>query len=275
MGLRIRTNVASVNAQRQLFNTTTALGKTMEKISSGFRINRSGDDAAGLAISEALKSDLRALSQAGRNAADGISLVQTAEGALDEVSGILIRMKELAVQARTGTVGDDERSYLSEEYDALRDEITRISNSSNFNGVGLLNGRGGLLDIQVGIGTTSGDRVTLDLTNDLDINGLHLTASLLSWGTSGTAIAEIASASHQVLEVRGSFGAVQNRLESSVRTLAVSAENLAAANSRIRDADLAQLTATLTGQQILQQAGVSILAQSNVSAQLALNLMQG
>jgi flagellin len=275
MGLRIKTNVAAVNAQRQLFNATTSVGKTMEKISSGLRINRSGDDAAGLAISEQLKSDIRALGQAGRNAADGISLVQTAEGALDEVSNILIRMKELSVQARTGTLGDDERSFLNAEYNGLRDEITRISNSSNFNGVGLLNGTGGLLNVQVGIGTTSANQVVLDLTNDLDINGLSLTASILSWGSAGTALAEIDLAAHQVLEVRGSFGAVQNRLETSVRNIAVSAENLAAANSRIRDADIAQLTATLTGQQVLQQAGVSILTQANMSSQLALSLMQG
>jgi flagellin-like hook-associated protein FlgL len=176
MGLRVNTNVASLNAQRHLYNTTTRYGKSMERLSSGLRINRSGDDAAGLAISESLKSDIRALQQASRNAADGISLVQTAEGSLDEVNNILLRLRELAQQAATETLGEQERGYLNSEFQELLDEIDRISNTAEFNGIKLLDGSSSTLNVQVGIGTdASTSAVTIDLSTGMSAGALGMT----------------------------------------------------------------------------------------------------
>ncbi len=168
MGIRINTNVASINTRRHLYNTTANFAKTMEKLSSGLRINRASDDAAGLAISEGLKADIRALEQASRNAADGVSLAQTAEGALDEVSSILLRMKELAEQSLNGTLSDTDRGALDSEYTALQDEIDRISSSTQFNGITLLDGTGGSVAIQVGIGTQAYDSIAVDLATNRD-----------------------------------------------------------------------------------------------------------
>ena len=211
MGIRINTNVSSLNTRRHLSNTTIEFGKSMEKLSSGLRINRAGDDAAGLAISENLKSDIRALDQAARNAADGISLVQTGEGALDEVSNILLRMKELTEQSLNGTLSDTDRSYLDSEYTALKDEITRISDSTEFNGVTLLDSLGGTIKIQVGIGTAASDSVTIALTGDYDAAGLTLTGAVDTATNATTSMGQIDVAIATVTSARSDFGAVQNR----------------------------------------------------------------
>jgi flagellin len=279
MGLRINTNIASVNAQRNLYNTTNSLQRSMEKLSSGLRINRAGDDAAGLAISEALKSDIRALEQASRNAADGISMLQTAEGALDEVSNIIVRLRELAEQSASETIGSDERGYLDGEFQALLAEITRISDTTEFNGKIMLDGTAGTLDVQVGIGTTSASQVSLDLSTDMDAAGLGLTASTVNIaGTDNTAalaaITNIVAATGTISAKRADFGAVQNRLEATIRNIGMSVENLKAANSRIRDVDVAAETSNFTALQILQQAGVSVLAQANQTSQLGILLLQ-
>ncbi len=281
MGLRINTNVASLNAQRHLFNTTGRFSKSMERLSSGLRINRSGDDAAGLAISESLKSDIRALQQASRNAADGISLVQTAEGSLDEVNNILLRLRELAEQSATETLGSKERDYLDAEFQELLDEIDRISQTAEFNGIKLLDGTALNMNVQVGIGTDpSTSAVTINLTQGMSSGDLSLTTGTIHIdGTNGsralTAIGLITAATGTVSSMRANFGAAQNRFETSIRNIGMTAENLSAANSRIRDVDVALETSTMTSLQILQQAGVSILGQANATSQLALNLLQG
>ena len=283
MGIRVNTNVASLNAQRHLYNTTTKFQKSMERLSSGMRINRSGDDAAGLAISESLKSDIRALQQASRNAADGISLVQVAEGSLDEVNNILLRLRELAEQSATETLGDEERQYLDSEFQELLMEIDRISTTAEFNGIMLLDGSSSTLQVQVGIGTdASTSAVPIDLNQIISSDDLMLTfggangVNILGTTDGANArsvIGLVEAATATVSSVRSGFGAAQNRLESSIRNIGMTAENLAAANSRIRDVDVALETSNMTSLQILQQAGVSILSQSNMTSQLALNLM--
>ncbi len=280
MGLRVNTNIGSLNAQRHLYNTTTRFNKSMERLSSGLRINRSGDDAAGLAISESLKSDIRALQQASRNAADGISLVQVAEGALDEVNGILLRLRELAQQAATETLGVDERVYIDQEFQALLDEIDRISITTEFNGIALLDGSQGTLNVQVGIGTNPAtSAVPVDLSQTMDAAELDLTQGVVNvQGADGTnartAIGLLIAATSTVSSVRAGFGAATNRLETSIRNIGMTGENLSAANSRIRDVDVALETSNMTALQILQQAGVSILAQANMTSSLALQLLQ-
>jgi flagellin len=275
MGLRVNTNVASINAQRSLMVNTTLLGKSLEKLSSGLRINRAGDDAAGLAISESLKSDIRALQQASRNAADGISMIQTAEGGLEEVSGILIRMRELAEQAATGTLGSDERAYLDSEFQQLVMEGSRIADSTEFNGTKLLDGSIAQLDIQVGVGTQSDSQVTLQLGAGMRADDLHLdTVNILDATAALGAITAVSNATGLVSAQRADFGSAQNRLESTIRNIAMSVENLSAANSRIRDVDIAAETSAMTAMQILQQAGVAVLAQANATPQLALQLLQ-
>ncbi len=277
MGLRVNTNVGSINAQRSLFNTTNMLSKSMEKLSSGLRINRAGDDAAGLAISEGLKSDIRALQQASRNAADGISMIQTAEGGLEEVSGILIRLRELAEQSANETLGTAERGYLDTEFTALVNEITRVAESTEFNGTKLLDGTNASLDIQVGIGTSSASQVAISLGTTMTATGLSLNATTIAGADNTTALAAITaldSATALVSARRANFGAAQNRLESTIRNIGMTVENLSAANSRIRDVDIAWETSQMTSFQILQQAGVSVLAQANSTPQMALMLLQ-
>ena len=221
MGLRVNTNVASLNAQRHLYNTTTRFGKSMERLSSGLRINRSGDDAAGLAISESLKSDIRALQQASRNAADGISLVQTAEGSLDEVNNILLRLRELAQQAATETLGEDERGYLNAEFQELLDEVDRISETAEFNGIKLLDGSSATLNVQVGIGTdATTSAVTIDLSTGMSAGALGMTVGsiTLDGATNGdganarAAIGLITDATATVSSMRASFGAGRTSL---------------------------------------------------------------
>jgi flagellin len=274
MGIRINTNVASINTQRHLYNSTVNFNKSMEKLSSGLRVNRAADDAAGLAISEGLKSDIRALDQAARNAGDGISLVQVAEGALDEVSNILLRMRELAEQALNGTVTDTERGYLDSEFQDLIGEIDRIAQSTNFNGLNLLDGSAtAAVGIQVGIDTNTWDSIDVDITTGRDATSLGLVGSIDSSVNADTAMSQVLTAVDTVSSARASFGAVQNRLEVSIRNINNQKENLSSANSRIRDVDVASETSSLTSYQILQQAGVSMLAQANMVPNLAMSLL--
>ncbi|OIQ18539.1 MAG: flagellin [Bacteriovorax sp. MedPE-SWde] len=277
MGLRINTNVASLNAQRNLRGTRIGMQQSLEKLSSGQRINRAGDDAAGLAISENLKAQIRGLGQAERNAEDGISLVQIAEGALGEVSNILIRLRELSVQAASDTIGGTERKFLNVEFEQLTSEIDRIANSTEFNRVPLLNGTGAVFDIQIGTRNDPiSDRLTFDASS-ADVNvaalGLNL-ASVADKISAQNSLSSIDQAIVSVSGIRADFGALQNRLQSTINNIATSIENLSAANSRVRDTDIASETANLTKQNILMQAGTSVLAQANSSTKSALSLIQ-
>jgi flagellin len=273
MGLRVNNNIGSINAQRNLADTTQRLQKSLQRLSSGLRITRSADDAAGLAISESFRAEIRGLSQASRNANDGISLLQIAEGALNETSNLLIRMRELAIQAANGTLGSSERTTINDEFQDLAAEITRIANVTKFNGTSLLNSTSAIT-FQIGSGGTSSDTIS--------VSGVQATASAIGIGTSvsvataagaTSAIDTIDTAISSVATLRASFGTVQNRLESTIRSLAVAIENTAAAESQIRDVDFASETAELTRNQVLQQAGISVLGQANVSTQSALSLL--
>ena len=278
MGLVINTNVASINAQRNLSRTESTLNTSLSRLSSGLRIVSAKDDAAGLAISEKLRAQIRGLAQAERNAQDGISLVQTAEGALNEVSGALIRMRELAVQASTGTLGDTERGYLDDEYKALMTEIDRISAVTEFNGSSLLSGaQSGGITFQVGIETGDNYEITASIANTaastLGSSTMISATSIGAASAAQTALNVIDAAIADVSNVRGDLGAIQNRLQITVNNLATQRENISAANSRIRDVDVASETVALTRSQILMQAGVSVLAQSNQLPAMALSLI--
>ena len=256
MALRINTNVQSLNAQRNLNKSTNMLNRSLERLSSGLRINRAADDAAGLAISESMKSDIRALEQSGRNAADGVSMVQLAEGALDEVSGILIRMRELAQQSGNETMGASERTYINTEFSALADEITRISDATEFNGINLLDASETTNDILVG--TNTSDIIQIDLGNDTDaaalgVDQLSVTVDGTTNANALAAVDAVDAAVDQLNGWRANFGVTQNRLESAMRTIENTKENISAANSRIRDVDIAAETSRMTSAQILQQ----------------------
>ena len=277
MGLRINTNVASLNAQRNLGSTRISMNKSLEKLSSGQRINRAGDDAAGLAISENLKAQIKGLGQAERNAEDGISLVQIAEGALGEVSNILIRLRELSVQAASDTIGGTERKFLNVEFEQLTSEVDRIANSTEFNRVPLLNGTGAVFDIQIGTRNDPiSDRLTFDASSaDVNVAALGLNLASVSDKISAqNSLTSIDQAIISVSGIRADFGALQNRLQSTVNNIQTSIENLASANSRVRDTDVAAETAELTKQNILMQAGTSVLSQANSSTNSALSLIQ-
>jgi len=284
MPVRIFNNIASLNAQRILGNNNENLARSIERISSGIRINRGADDPAGLAISEALRSDIRALRQAGRNANDGISLINVAEGALNEQSSILIRLRELASQAATGTVGSTERATIQLEFTALRNEIDRIAATTQFNGQGLVDGSlaSGIVPanqilIQVGIENNTASRINLNTeinlaevtSTGLSIQNLSVTSSLGALSaleTINTAIATVTSS-------RGQVGAVQNRLVRAVSNLAVTTENLQAAESTIRDADIAAEIGELTRNQILVQSATAMVGQANLIPQSILQLL--
>ena len=276
MGLRINTNTASLNAQRNLRGSKLGLDKSLERLSSGYRINRAGDDAAGLAISENLKAQIRGLKQASRNAQDGISLIQVAEGSLNEISSILIRLRELAVQAASDTIGPVERQFLNVEYDQLVSEVDRIADGTEFNGTLLLSGTGSILDFQVGTRNDPNiDRLSFDASK-ADANAAALGVNLTSVADKASAqnsLSAIDSAIVSVSAMRADFGAVQNRLQSTINNLAVSVENMAAANSRIRDVDIAEETAEMTMNNVLLNAGSSVLAQANQTSQVALGLL--
>jgi len=275
MALVINTNVASINAQRNMMRTQNSLNTSLSRLSSGMRITAAKDDAAGLAISEKLKAQIRGLSQSERNANDGISLVQTAEGALNEVSGALVRMRELAVQASTGTLGDEERGYLNNEFSALMTEIDRIANVTEFNGKYLLNGAASTgVSFQVGLNNVAAnDRISVSIgatsATSLSIN----TQSISAASKAQNSLSALDDAIKSVSGTRGDLGAVQNRLQITVNNLSTQRENISAANSRIRDVDVADETVSMTRSQILMQAGVAVLAQSNQLPSMALSLI--
>lgn len=274
MGLRVNTNIASLNAQRNLSQSTNKLNRSLDRLSSGLRITRAADDAAGLAISERFRSEIRSLGQAERNANDGVSMLQIAEGALNETSGILIRLRELAVQSANGTLGQGERDALNDEFQAQIEEINRIAAVTEFNGTQILNTTGTSITFQIGSDNTTNDQIT--------VTGVDATASgvgvqsldISSLSGAQTALSGLTTAINQVASLRGQFGAAQNRLESAIRSIQIAIENTSAAESRIRDVDVAAETAELTKNQVLQSAGISVLAQANTSTQSVLQLLQ-
>ncbi len=273
MSMSIKTNVASVNAQRNLFQTGNQLDSSLSKLSSGYRITKAGDDAAGLGISSNLEAQIRSYNQASRNAQDGMSLIQTAEGALNETTNILARLRELAMQSASDGVGNTERGYIQTETAALTTEIDRIANATEYNGTSLLSAAT-TLTFQVGIrNVTANDRinvVTVAATaSALGVNALSLSTS----SSAQTALSTIDAAIQTVSAARSTFGAAGNRLTSVVSTIQTASENLSAANARIRDVDVAEETSKLARSQVLMQAGVSVLAQANQSPQLALKLL--
>ena len=284
MPVRIFNNIPSLNAQRLLGINNNRLAVSVERISSGLRINRAADDAAGLAISEALRSDIRALRQAVRNANDGISLINVTEGALNEQSSILIRLRELSSQASTGTVGSTERQTIQLEFDALRLEIDRIANTTAFNGQKLVDGSlastassSSQILIQVGLDSGVDSRINLNTQINLTaVNASSLLIAELSLTTAAgalTALDVINNAISTITQSRGKVGAVQNRLVRTISNLSISVENLQAAESSIRDADIAEEVALLTRNQILVQAATAMVGQANLIPQSVLQLL--
>ncbi len=276
MGFRINTNTASISAQRSLSATNRESEGVLSKLSSGSRITKAADDAAGLAISEKMKADIRSMKQADRNANDGISMVQTAEGGLNEVSSILTRMRELAIQTSSDTVGDVERGMTNMEYQNLKLELERISQVTEFNGKKLLNGEGEMYDFQVGKGNDAfNDRISYN-AGQANSRIENLGVSELEVGTkegSQDSLGALDSAIEKVSGQRAYLGAIQNRLTSTSNNLQISTENLSAANSRIRDVDYAEATAQKAKLDILNAAGTSVLAQANMNSQNALKLI--
>ncbi len=276
MGLRIATNVTALNAQRRMVNTRMNLDKTLEKLASGSRINNAGDDAAGLAISENLRAQIRGFRQAKRNAQDGISLVQVSEGGLNEVSNILIRLRELAIQAASDTIGNTERGFIDREYQSLKEEIDRISNVTEFNGTPLLNGKAGIFEIQVGTHNNPVlDRVVYNGESaNASLEALQLgDQTVVSKLGAQVSLSAVDQALIKVNSIRADLGALQNRLQSTSNNLAISDENMSAANSRVRDADMASEVSEMTKDNILMQAGIAVLGQANNTNAAALKLL--
>ncbi len=280
MSLVINTNILSLNAQRNLAANNASINISVQRLSSGLRINSAKDDAAGLSISEKLRAHTRSISVAIRNSQDGISLSQTAEGGLTEIGNILARMRELAEQSANGTVGTSERSALDNEYQQLIEEINRISNVTEFNGVKLLDGSmsSAGVTLQVGFKNDANDRITffsgIAATNATGLGITGAFATISGAGNAQSALTQIDSAITTVATRRGTLGAIQNRLEATISNLSITNENLKAADSRIRDADFAEETARFTRNQILVQASTAILAQANVVPQSALQLLR-
>jgi flagellin len=293
MGLRIKTNVASLNAQRNMGLSTAAAGENMARLSSGYRINKAADDAAGLAISETLKAKVRSLEQAKRNANDGVSMVQVAEGSMNEVSNILVRLRELATQASSDTIGNTERSYTNREYVQLVNEVQRISNTTEFNGLPLLKGQEALGDetmFTIHVGAGDGSKENTD-TIRIGVENLEISAEKLGLGTgaeigpenaaddfvretAAQKLTVIDGALEQISSSRAFLGAQQSRLGSTINNLGVQIENMRSTNSRIRDVDFADETASFAQNKILQQAGASVLVQANSSPDVVMNLLR-
>lgn len=276
MALYINTNVASLDAQRSLGMSQAAQATNFQRLSSGLRINSAADDAAGLAISESLRAQTRSFSVAERNTNNAVSMAQTAESALGQVSNILGRMRELAVQGSNGDLTATDRDYLDTEFTQLKDEITRIVDSTKFNGQDLLSGAANTVTFQVGIGNTTADRIDVafgaSTVTDLGVN-----ATVVSGATGSnaqSAIDDIDGAIQSVSQKRATFGAAINRLNTTVSNIQSMRTNLSAATSRIRDVDVAEETASMARNQVLQQAGVSILAQANQAPNLAMSLLR-
>lgn len=276
MGLRINTNISAIQAQTPLSKVSREIEESTAKLSSGERITRAADDAAGLAISEKLKAEIRSSKQANRNANDGISLIQTAEGGLNESSSILTRMRELAIQAASDTLTDADRSKSSLEYQALKSELDRISKTTEFNGTKLLNGSGPTLDFQVGVGSNNFEDQISYKTSQMNsgLEALGVGSSIIS-SKSGAqqSLSQIDSAINKISGQRSILGSLQNRLSSSSNNLYVYTENMSASNSRIRDVDFAEETAKQARNTIISSAGTAVLAQANTSGQGALKLL--
>ena len=276
--LSILTNASSLNAQRNLANSQRLMDSSLSRLSSGMRITRASDDAAGLAVSENLRAQVRGLQQASRNAADGISVVQVAEGAMNEITNMMIRQRELAVQSASDGISDTERAYLDTEYTALASETDRIAASTSFASNNLIDGSGADMDFQVGIDATANSRVTVGFSSlDVTTATLGIDSTTIGLDTKANALAAITAldtAIDTVSSNRADLGSIANRLVSTVNNLGVSIENIAAANSRIRDVDVAEESARMTRAQILMQAGVSVLAQANSAPQYALSLLK-
>lgn len=292
--MRINTNIAAMDAQRNLGLSALSMQKAIERLSSGLRINRAADDAAGLSISEKMRAEIRGLRQAVRNAQDGISLVQTAEGALNEVHGILQRMNELSLQGANGTLSQDDQVAVEAELKQLVEEIDRIANTTGFNGIKLFNGgaTGVTVELQIGSGTSAAEVLSINIqgisTADIGNTGgtvTSLNAAVTALGTAisgGTGVEQafrdvvdsVVQAVKDVSQIRSSLGAYQNRLEHTINNLNVAVENLSASESRIRDADMAEEVLAMTRAQILQQAGTAVLAQANQAPQMVLSLLR-
>ena len=276
MGMRITTNMAAINAQRNLVGSQRAINDSMAKLASGSRINKAADDAAGLAISERLKAQIRSANQAQRNANDGISMVQTAEGGLNEIGNLIVRLRELGIQAASDTVGETERGMLNKEVVQLKEEIQRIAKSTTWGTTKLLDGSAPMFDFQVGIGNDPfADRISFDAgSNQATLDALGLSGiDYASKEGAQEGLALLDKAQTSVSGTRAYLGALQNRLTSTADNLGVTSENLSAANSRIRDADIAAVSSEMVRNTILQQAGTSVLAQANQANQLALKLI--
>lgn len=276
MGLRIATNVQSLIAQRQLGVSGSQQKENLEHLSSGSRINKAADDAAGLAISEKMRAQIRSLNQASRNAQDGISVVQVAEGGMNEIQNILVRFRELSIQAASDTVGEKERGFIDKEVQQLKQEVDRIASSTEFNGSKLLNGEGESLDIQVGMmNHPQNDRYSFDVQK-LNVSADKLGVSGVSTATKDEARANLEvvdKAITALTENRADLGALQNRLQSTINNIGIYVENMSTAKSRIKDADFASETSDLTKNNILAQAGISVLSQANQNNLMALKLM--
>jgi flagellin len=275
MALYIQTNVASMVAQTNLGKTQNAIQTNFSRLSSGYRINSAADDAAGLGISESLTAQIRSFGVAERNANDGISMAQTADGAAAQIGGILTRMRELGVQSMNGSLQSSDRSNLDTEYQALLSEVDRIADVTKFNGTSLLSGAAATVNFQVGINTGTNDQIGVVFgavkASDLTISG----SSVTSDSNAKTAVDSLDAAISKLSTKRTTFGTAINRLQSTVANIQSMKTNLSAANSRIRDVDVAEETASLARQQVLSQAGSSILAQANQAPQLALSLLRG
>lgn len=273
--ISVLTNTTSLVSQTNLNRNNSALATSLSKLSSGLRVRSAADDAAGLGISESFKARIRSLTQAKRNANDGISLIQTAEGSLNETHAMLNRMRELAIQARNGTVNSTQRSYINNEFQQLKSEIDRVSASTEFNGLNILNGdQAAGIVFQVGVGTSTNDRLTVSIATSSSAALGLTTASALSTVTStDTAISLLDTAINLVSTRRSTLGAMQNRLAITISNLDTYTTNLSAANSRIVDVDVARETSELTKRQVLTQAGASMLAQANQAPQIALSLL--
>lgn len=281
MAISIRTNLPSMNAQRTLGKTQRSLENSLSKLSSGLRVRSAADDAAGLAISEKMKAQIRSLNQARRNANDGISLIQTAEGALNECHSIMDRLRELAIQSANGTLVDEDRLHLNDEFNQLITEVDRIAQVTEFNSTNLLDGSvSGGLGFQVGINSTVNDRIVVSIagvrTSSLGTGADTLNIQSVSTISDALAALDVIDASiTDISKIRSKLGATQNRLQVTINNIATYTENLSSANSQIRDVDVAEESAEMARFQILQQAGVSVLAQANQMPQVALNLIGG
>jgi flagellin len=278
MGMRISTNIAAVNAQRNLGMSQKNIQDSMAKLSSGSRINKAADDAAGLAISETMKAGIRSTRQANRNANDGISMVQVAEGGLNEISNIVVRMRELGIQAGSDTIGDNERGFVDKEIQQLKNELQRIASVTTWGHTKLLDGSTPKFDFQVGIYNSDfEDRISFDTSNSVaTLDALDL-ADLDYHTKEGaqSALEKLDKSQTAINSIRSDLGALQNRLQSTTNNLSISEENLSAANSRIRDTDVAESSAEMVRNNILLQAGVSTLSQANQTQAGALQLIKG